>query len=530
MKKVAIYTRVSTQKQKNEKTIESQLAVLREICKDFKIVKEYIDDGWSGGTLARPSLDKLRDDAKEGLFEALYIYSADRLSRDHLNQLIVLKELEKQGIEVVFKDRVLTEDNKLLTDIESILAEHEKKQFMERSRRGKLHKVKNGKLIRSCATYGYRFIKGKKGEWQLKIEPEEAKIVKLIFSLYLEYQTITGTTKALHLKKIRYGDSKIWRPQGIARVLKSETYIGHWYYNKTKSSEPKNKRMKLNRKVKSSKVKNDRKDWLMVKVPAIIDKGTFERVQDLRKKNFKLYGETKHTYFLSGLMKCEKCGSRMVGVCHHNKYSYYVCSSKPKSFPEVVKCNSKMIKKESIEDYVWSKIKEALQNPKILIKYIFRLKEGDKEKQSLGSLKQDLLKQQVITKKKKDEVWQLWDKDFIGKEEFEAKIENYTLIERKIKEDLEGIEMRLSQTTSKQDIINNLKEFATLTKVQLNILKPEQIKKLLRSIVKTITYNSDTKAIMITGYIPISKLSPEKREELLRMPISTFDFVSILVK
>ncbi|MCP6718045.1 MAG: recombinase family protein [Patescibacteria group bacterium] len=530
MKKVAIYVRVSTQRQKDERTIESQLAVLKEICKDFEIVKEYIDNGWSGGTLARPSLDKLRDDAKEGLFEALYVHSADRLSRDHLNQLIVLKELEKRGIEVVFKDRVLTEENKLLTDIESLLAEHEKRQFIERSRRGKLHKVKNGKLIRSCATYGYRFIKNKKGDWQLKIEPEEAKIVKLIFNLYLEHQTITGTTKAFHLKKIRYGDNKIWRPQGIARVLKSETYIGNWYYNKTKSSEPKNKRVKFNRKVKSSKVNNNRKDWLMVKVPAIIDRETFDKVQELRKKNFKLYGKTKNTYLLSGLMRCEKCGSRMVGICHHNKYSYYVCSSKPKSFPEVFKCNSRMIKKEFIEDYIWGKIKEALQNPKILIKYIFRLKEGDKEKQSLGDLKQDLLKHQAITKKKKSEVWRLWDKDFISIEEFEAKIENYTLIEREIKKDLKGIEVRLSQATSKQDIINSLKEFASLTKVQLNILKPEQIKKLLKSIVKTITYNSDTGRIMITGYISISKLSTKRKEELMKLPIPTFDYASILVK
>ncbi|XOB40845.1 MAG: recombinase family protein [Candidatus Nealsonbacteria bacterium] len=526
MKKVAIYVRVSTQRQKDERTIESQLSALREICKDFKIVKEYVDDGWSGGTLARPSLDKMRDDAKEGLFKALYIYSADRLSRDHLNQLIVLKELEKEKIEVVFKNRVLTEENKLLTDIESLLAEHEKKQFMERSRRGKLHKAKNGKIIRSCASYGYRFIKDKKGEWQLKIEPEEAKIVKLIFSLYLEHQTITGTSKAFHSKKIRYGDNKIWRPQGIARVLKNETYVGNWYYNKTKSSEPKNKRMKFNRKVKSSKVKNDRKDWLMVKVPAIIDRGTFDKVQELRKRNFKLYGETKQTYLLGGLMRCGKCGSRIVGICHRNKYFYYVCSSKPKSFPEVFKCDFKAIKKQEIESFVWSKIKEALQNPKILFQYIFQLKKGDKDSQSLEELKQGLLEHKVNTRRKKDEVWRLWDIDLMGRDEFEAKIENYTLIEREIERDLKGIEVKLAQTTIKQDIISSLKEFARLTKNQLDTLKPKQIKKLLRSIIKTIDYNPDTKAMKIVGYIPITKPSPKKIKELMKLPIPTFDFVS----
>ncbi len=82
MKQIAIYARVSSQKQRDEKTIDSQLAELREICKrdGVKIIKEYVDDGWSGATLARPALDELRDDAMGKLFEAVYFLSSDRLS------------------------------------------------------------------------------------------------------------------------------------------------------------------------------------------------------------------------------------------------------------------------------------------------------------------------------------------------------------------------------------------------------------------------------------------------------------------
>ncbi|GAI50410.1 unnamed protein product, partial [marine sediment metagenome] len=101
MKLVSIYARVSSEQQEKEKTIESQIAEVREICKrdKVKIIKEYIDDGWSGSTLARPGLDQLRDDAKKGLWKTIYINSSDRLGRDHIDQGIVLREFKKEGIQ-----------------------------------------------------------------------------------------------------------------------------------------------------------------------------------------------------------------------------------------------------------------------------------------------------------------------------------------------------------------------------------------------------------------------------------------------
>ncbi|MDP2946854.1 MAG: recombinase family protein, partial [Nanoarchaeota archaeon] len=95
MKKVAIYARVSSERQEQEKTIESQLQELRNACKDFQITGEYIDDGWSGETFIRPQLDRLRDDALKGLFEAVYILAPDRLARNLVDGLIVKQELER---------------------------------------------------------------------------------------------------------------------------------------------------------------------------------------------------------------------------------------------------------------------------------------------------------------------------------------------------------------------------------------------------------------------------------------------------
>jgi site-specific DNA recombinase len=103
MKHVAIYARVSTDSQEEQRTIESQLAVLREVCQQSEVlvVNEYIDDGFSGATLTRPGLDRLRDDASKDIFKAVYVLSPDRLARKYIYQALVIEELRKKDIEVI---------------------------------------------------------------------------------------------------------------------------------------------------------------------------------------------------------------------------------------------------------------------------------------------------------------------------------------------------------------------------------------------------------------------------------------------
>ena len=102
MKKVAIYARVSTDKPEEQRTIESQLDRIREVCRHdgVRIVQEYLDDGVSGTTLAKPGLDRLRDDASKGYIQGIYILSPDRLARKYVYQALAIEELWKQEIQL----------------------------------------------------------------------------------------------------------------------------------------------------------------------------------------------------------------------------------------------------------------------------------------------------------------------------------------------------------------------------------------------------------------------------------------------
>jgi len=101
---IAVYARVSTARQEEEGTIETQLLAVRSFAEKngYKIVREYIDNGWSGDILARPQLDELRSDARNKIWEGVLIYDPDRLARRYSYQELVMDELKEAGIEVVF--------------------------------------------------------------------------------------------------------------------------------------------------------------------------------------------------------------------------------------------------------------------------------------------------------------------------------------------------------------------------------------------------------------------------------------------
>ena len=153
--RIALYARVSSERQAEEGTVESQVSSLREYAteQNYKINEKmiFIDNGISGGTLERPALDKLRDLSAAGEIDRLIILCPDRLARKHTHQLILSEELKRLGVELEFVNRKLSEspEDQLLFQIQGVISEFEREKIMERSRRGKLFKARY-KAIYSC--------------------------------------------------------------------------------------------------------------------------------------------------------------------------------------------------------------------------------------------------------------------------------------------------------------------------------------------------------------------------------------------
>jgi DNA invertase Pin-like site-specific DNA recombinase len=150
--RVAIYARVSTESQEARGTIGSQLEVLRKrvAAEGHELVAEYPDDGWSGAQLDRPGLDALRDAAQAGQLDAVWCLSPDRLARVYAYQVIVVDELARFGVTVLFHDTPPIVDDpqaQLLTQVQGVIAEYERAKIAERYRRGKLWRTRAGEVI-----------------------------------------------------------------------------------------------------------------------------------------------------------------------------------------------------------------------------------------------------------------------------------------------------------------------------------------------------------------------------------------------
>ena len=152
--RVGIYARVSDDQQKEQQTIESQLAELRQFAAENNFPLEeqhiYVDDGHSGYSLDRPALDRLRDAARDGLIDLLLVHDPDRFSRKYAYQVLLLEEFQRWGVEVRFLKHPPgdTPEQKLLVQIQGVIAEYERARIMERTRRGRLFWARQGRPVK----------------------------------------------------------------------------------------------------------------------------------------------------------------------------------------------------------------------------------------------------------------------------------------------------------------------------------------------------------------------------------------------
>src|SRR6201982_3365397 len=180
---------VSSEQQKEENTIASQTAALIDFGREqgYCVPDDWVieDEGFSGASLLRPGLERLRDLAAEGHIQAVLIHSPDRLSRKYAYQVLLTEEFARHGAETIFlkAPHSGTPEDQLMLQFQGMIAEYERAQILERSRRGKRHRAKAGEVsVLGGAPYGYRYIrKTSEAPARYEIDAAEAEIVRLVY-------------------------------------------------------------------------------------------------------------------------------------------------------------------------------------------------------------------------------------------------------------------------------------------------------------------------------------------------------------
>jgi Site-specific recombinases, DNA invertase Pin homologs len=390
---VAWYARVSSEQQAEKETIASQIAELEKRIQEdgFSVSNElrFIDDGYSGATLVRPGLERLRDTIATGLIDRLYIHSPDRLSRKYAYQVLLIEEFQRVDVEVVFLNQEIgkTPEEHWLLQVQGVISEYERAKIIERNRRGKRHAAQRGLVnVLANAPYGYRYIDKYEGggQAQYEIDPEEAPVVQQVFSwIGRDRVGIGEVARRLHTQAIPTRTGKAFGDRTtIWGMLKNPAYKGKAAFGKTKTGVMR-PRLRAHRhafeppKKACSSYARPREDWIEIEVPVLIDEALFEAVQEQLKDNRKHARQRARgaRYLLQGLVMCRGCGYAYYGKlvslraakAKHRDYAYYRCiGSDGYRFGGYPVCDNKQVRTDLLEKIVWSEVKNILQDPKNL--------------------------------------------------------------------------------------------------------------------------------------------------------------------
>lgn len=408
MKKAAIYARVSSKRQKDEETINSQVDVLLQYASREKYhVPEawmFLDDGISGEQLQRPSLDEMRDMIRTEPVDAVLIYAPDRLARKYSHQLILLEEFRKSGVKICFlKDNPSTDtpEGVMFNHFQGIFAEYERSLILDRSRRGRLFKAKQGNpSILPSVSYGYKKVKNGQNT-VIEIVEDQENVVKKIFRMYVcDKISLSQIARILSSEGIKSPKGlPSWDVTTIRNILKNPSYTGTAYFGKTQKVEktcPKIRHYPSGKilQARYSKVKLPEEKWIPINIPQIINENDFELAQEQIEKNKEFASRnTKEIALLQGLILCGKCGHpfyKRIRTYNGKTRGHYYCRSQTDK--RLKKCSNGCIDQHQLDELVYNEVVELVSNPHILQEELSRRsKEANKE--------EDVDRQEILLKK-----------------------------------------------------------------------------------------------------------------------------------
>ena len=380
----AAYLRVSSARQREEQTIESQWDALSQAAAAAGHVVDpshvYRDEGIGGGTLQRPELDRLRDAIAQGIVNRVWVYAPDRLSRKYAYQVLLLEEWERAGCAIHFVRQPPAQDAEgaLLTQIQGIIAEYERAQIQERTRRGKLYKARQGSVnVLGGAPYGYHYTRRADGvPAEYTIHPTEAAVVRQVFAWFTEQRWSLGEiVRELQRRAVPTRTGKtVWDRATIWGLLRNPAYKGQAAFGKTRTLA---ERPRLTRPVRLAgrvtsphPARRDRPapEWILIPVPALVDDVCWEAAQRQLAENQRLAPRhTKTPSICQGLAVCAECRYsyyRTSTRSSKQKIGYYRCLGTDRwRWSQGAVCSSRPIRQDILDGLVWTAVTQLLTDP-----------------------------------------------------------------------------------------------------------------------------------------------------------------------
>jgi site-specific DNA recombinase len=424
-KKAVLYARVSTEEQaRSGYSLAQQMEALRDYAarEGYEVLEEVVDPGQSGASLGRPGMDRVRDLVGAGGVSVVLAQDRDRFAREPAYHYLLRKEFEEHRTKIcALNDRGDDSPEGELTDgILDQLAKFERAKTAERTRRGRLRKAREGRVIAGCrADYGYRYNKARDS---YVVHESEMVTVRRIFNMFgAEGASVYGVKAALDASNVpppgkALGRGVHWTrtfirgcvfddvykphtfvevsalvsPQVAARLDPDRLY-GIWWYNRREAQRtrvledyPDGERRYVTRTRYADK---PREEWIAVPVPdAGVTRELVDRARAALKGNAKCSGAGRRFWELSGgILRCAECGRALVATTtlkgtknYRRRMFYYQCATRGQVGKHA--CSfSKSINAEKAETAVWKAVSALLTDPERLRQDLEAMIEREKE-------------------------------------------------------------------------------------------------------------------------------------------------------
>ena len=523
---IALYARVSTERQQQTQTIEQQLTRLQAHVAQqpsWHLAEQHIyrDDGYSGAKLNRPGLDRLRDHGAFGEFELVLITDPDRLARKYVHQVLIIEELTAAGCQVEFLERPMNDDphDQLLLQIRGAFAEYERTLIAERMRRGRQAQLRTGRLVPwTRPPYGYLADAEHPRDANLvRVDPVTAAVVVQIFAWYTQPQerlTLYQTAKQLNDSQIPtpMGRSH-WNASTVRAILCNPVYAGMTYAGRTQHASAQRRRSPLLPVGPGdSKRPTPPETWIPIPVAAIVTQETFDLAQARLEQNKQMARRNNDTndYLLRGLVSCARCRLSCQGVTIGTGYRYYICRGRTDSLRAAKdeRCTTRYAPAAALEALVWQDLCQLLTDPALITRELARAQAGEWLPQALQARRHTLQHALAQLERQQERLLDVYLGEIIGRDEFERKRQELTQSRNGLAQQLRQLEAQAQQQIEVAQFANHINDFCQRLQPTLTTLDFAQRRQLVELLIDRVLVDDDK--VEIRYVIPTSRKGEER--------------------
>jgi site-specific DNA recombinase len=527
MPTAAIYARVSSTRQRQEQTIQSQTAALLVHAEQqgLDVPPEWVfeDEGYSGATLVRPALERLRDLVCQVPVEVVLCHAPDRLARRYAYQALLIEELARAGTEVWFLNGPVGDrpEDQLLVQFQGMIAEYEKAQIIERTRRGKAHRARAGVVnVLSGAPYGYRYVrKSDHAEARYEVCEPEASVVRELFGRYVkEHASIADLARWLTEQQIptRTGKAR-WDRSTVWGMLRNPAYAGRAAFAKTMRTEQRARLTRPARLAGRSISRNplilDRpaEDWVQIAVPAIVSEETFQLAARRLADNQRFAARnTKVPSLLQGLAACQACGyayyRTSTRTATRRLYYYRCLGSDDYRYPGGRRCANLPVRADYLDQVIWDHVTALLADPALIRAELDRRLGELQAANPTTATKARLQREQTRTATAISRLVEAYQEQLLSLAELRERMPALRVKEQTLRAQLDALEAELVDQETYLKLAETLEGFLARLRGKTDTASVPERQRVLRLLVKEVLIGPER--VVIRHRIPVTNPEP----------------------